>query len=134
MALSFQRQKKAPIKPSEDGLWWFITRPNRRWTIGLGKDIGGTRVVADLAKMPVTVWWWRYHRLRRNGRYQRHDLESAVQKLMCARRAVVKRLTQNAGNERHEGIPHLLCPVVTGYTMRTTELVRGGDGKSVTSW
>ena len=54
------------------------TRPSRMLTMGLGKDIVGNPVVADLAKMPH-VPGGRHHRLGQVGRHQRDDPEPALQ-------------------------------------------------------
>ena len=111
MALELPNAKRQSIKLSEILGSQVYNEAKSLLTIGLGKDIGGNAVVADLAKMPHCLV------AGTTGSGKSVGINAMILSLLYKADARDVRLLlidpKMLEMSVYEGIPHLLCPVVT---------------------
>ena len=111
MALELPNAKRQSIKLSEILGSQVYNEAKSMLTIGLGKDIGGNAVVADLAKMPHCLV------AGTTGSGKSVGINAMILSLLYKADARDVRLLlidpKMLEMSVYEGIPHLLCPVVT---------------------
>lgn len=111
MALELPNAKRQSIKLSEILGSQVYNEAKSLLTIGLGKDIGGHAVVADLAKMPHCLV------AGTTGSGKSVGINAMILSLLYKADARDVRLLlidpKMLEMSVYEGIPHLLCPVVT---------------------
>ncbi len=111
MALELPNAKRQSIKLSEILGSQVYNEARSLLTIGLGKDIGGNAVVADLAKMPHCLV------AGTTGSGKSVGINAMILSLLYKADARDVRLLlidpKMLEMSVYEGIPHLLCPVVT---------------------
>ena len=111
MALELPNAKRQSIKLSEILGSQVYNDAKSLLTIGLGKDIGGNAVVADLAKMPHCLV------AGTTGSGKSVGINAMILSLLYKADARDVRLLlidpKMLEMSVYEGIPHLLCPVVT---------------------
>lgn len=111
MALELPNAKRQSIKLSEILGSQVYHEAKSLLTIGLGKDIGGNAVVADLAKMPHCLV------AGTTGSGKSVGINAMILSLLYKADARDVRLLlidpKMLEMSVYEGIPHLLCPVVT---------------------
>ena len=111
MALELPNAKRQSIKLSEILGSQVYSDAKSLLTIGLGKDIGGNAVVADLAKMPHCLV------AGTTGSGKSVGINAMILSLLYKADARDVRLLlidpKMLEMSVYEGIPHLLCPVVT---------------------
>ncbi|MBC7547125.1 MAG: DNA translocase FtsK 4TM domain-containing protein [Polaromonas sp.] len=111
MALELPNAKRQSIKLSEILGSQVYNEAKSPLTIGLGKDIGGHAVVADLAKMPHCLV------AGTTGSGKSVGINAMILSLLYKADARDVRLLlidpKMLEMSVYEGIPHLLCPVVT---------------------
>ena len=111
MALELPNAKRQSIKLSEILGSQVYNEARSLLTIGLGKDIGGHAVVADLAKMPHCLV------AGTTGSGKSVGINAMILSLLYKADARDVRLLlidpKMLEMSVYEGIPHLLCPVVT---------------------
>ena len=111
MALELPNAKRQSIKLSEILGSQVYNEAKSLLTIGLGKDIGGHAVVADLAKMPHCLV------AGTTGSGKSVGINAMILSLLYKADARDVRLLlidpKMLEMSDYEGIPHLLCPVVT---------------------
>ena len=111
MALELPNAKRQSIKLSEILGSQVYNEAKSMLTIGLGKDIGGHAVVADLAKMPHCLV------AGTTGSGKSVGINAMILSLLYKADARDVRLLlidpKMLEMSVYEGIPHLLCPVVT---------------------
>ncbi len=111
MALELPNAKRQSIKLSEILGSQVYNEARSMLTIGLGKDIGGHAVVADLAKMPHCLV------AGTTGSGKSVGINAMILSLLYKADARDVRLLlidpKMLEMSVYEGIPHLLCPVVT---------------------
>jgi len=111
MALELPNAKRQSIKLSEILGSQTYNEAKSMLTIGLGKDIGGTAVVADLAKMPHCLV------AGTTGSGKSVGINAMILSLLYKADAKDVRLLlidpKMLEMSVYEGIPHLLAPVVT---------------------
>ena len=111
MALELPNAKRQSIKLSEILGSQVYHEAKSMLTIGLGKDIGGNAVVADLAKMPHCLV------AGTTGSGKSVGINAMILSLLYKADARDVRLLlidpKMLEMSVYEGIPHLLCPVVT---------------------
>ena len=111
MALELPNAKRQSIKLSEILGSQVYNEAKSLLTIGLGKDIGGNAVVADLAKMPHCLV------AGTTGSGKSVGINAMILSLLYKADARDVRLMlidpKMLEMSVYEGIPHLLCPVVT---------------------
>ncbi len=111
MALELPNAKRQSIKLSEILGSKVYNEAKSLLTIGLGKDIGGNAVVADLAKMPHCLV------AGTTGSGKSVGINAMILSLLYKADARDVRLLlidpKMLEMSVYEGIPHLLCPVVT---------------------
>jgi S-DNA-T family DNA segregation ATPase FtsK/SpoIIIE len=111
MALELPNAKRQSIKLSEILGSQVYNEAKSLLTMGLGKDIGGNAVVADLAKMPHCLV------AGTTGSGKSVGINAMILSLLYKADARDVRLLlidpKMLEMSVYEGIPHLLCPVVT---------------------
>ena len=111
MALELPNAKRQSIRLSEILGSQIYNEARSLLTIGLGKDIGGNAVVADLAKMPHCLV------AGTTGSGKSVGINAMILSLLYKADARDVRLLlidpKMLEMSVYEGIPHLLCPVVT---------------------
>jgi DNA segregation ATPase FtsK/SpoIIIE, S-DNA-T family len=111
MALELPNAKRQSIKLSEILGSQVYNEAKSMLTIGLGKDIAGNAVVADLAKMPHCLV------AGTTGSGKSVGINAMILSLLYKADARDVRLLlidpKMLEMSAYEGIPHLLCPVVT---------------------
>ena len=111
MALELPNARRQSIKLSEILGSQVYNEAKSLLTIGLGKDIGGNAVVADLAKMPHCLV------AGTTGSGKSVGINAMILSLLYKADARDVRLLlidpKMLEMSVYEGIPHLLCPVVT---------------------
>ena len=111
MALELPNAKRQSIRLSEILGSQIYNEAKSLLTIGLGKDIGGNAVVADLAKMPHCLV------AGTTGSGKSVGINAMILSLLYKADARDVRLLlidpKMLEMSVYEGIPHLLCPVVT---------------------
>jgi DNA segregation ATPase FtsK/SpoIIIE, S-DNA-T family len=111
MALELPNQRRQTVKLSEILGSEVYADASSKLTIGLGKDIGGKPVCADLAKMPHLLV------AGTTGSGKSVGINAMILSLVYKASAEQVRMIlidpKMLEMSVYEGIPHLLCPVVT---------------------
>ncbi|KND57605.1 Cell division protein FtsK [Candidatus Burkholderia verschuerenii] len=111
MALELPNQRRQTVRLSEILGSEVYASANSNLTMGLGKDIGGNPVCADLAKMPHLLV------AGTTGSGKSVGINAMILSLLYKASAEQVRLIlidpKMLEMSVYEGIPHLLCPVVT---------------------